>query len=40
MFLGHDSAGALIESMPDAEEVKDDLKILIDYTAQLRPRRN
>jgi len=40
MFLGHDSAGTLIESMPDAEEVKADLKILIDYTAQLRPRRS
>lgn len=39
MFLGHDSAGELIESVPDTEEVKADLKILTDYITQFRPRR-
>ena len=29
MFLGHDSAGALIKNMPDAEKVKNDIQILI-----------
>ncbi|RZN80608.1 MAG: ATP-binding protein [Winogradskyella sp.] len=40
MFLGHDSAGALIENMPDADEVKADLKVLVDFVSQFRPRRN
>jgi len=40
MFLGHDSAGALIENIPDSEEVKADLKVLNDYVTQFRPRRN
>ena len=40
MFSGHDSTGALIQSLPDAEEVRADLEILKTYTAQLRKRRN
>jgi energy-coupling factor transporter ATP-binding protein EcfA2 len=38
-FEGHDSAGALIESYPDAEEVKEDIEILKTYLNELRRRR-
>lgn len=39
-FDGHDSAGALIENYPDAEEVKVDIEILENYVKKLRKRRN
>lgn len=38
-FEGHDSAGPLIESYPDADEVKEDIETLNTYLAELRRRR-
>ena len=38
MFNGHDSAGELIETMPDSEEVGSDLEILGKYIKELRAR--
>lgn len=38
MFNGHDSAGALIETIPNSEEVSDDLEILDNYIKELRTR--
>jgi len=38
-FEGHDSAGALIESYPDADEVKADIETLDTYLRGLRRRR-
>lgn len=38
-FEGHDSAGALIETYPDADEVKEDIEILDTYLKTLRRRR-
>jgi len=38
-FHGHDSAGALIESYPDADEVKSDIEVLDNYVKELRKRR-
>lgn len=39
-FLGHDSAGALIEEMPDSAELLDDIKIIEDLSKAIRARRN
>lgn len=39
-FLGHDSAGALIEQMPNSEEFLSDIKTLDDFTKAIRTRRN
>jgi energy-coupling factor transporter ATP-binding protein EcfA2 len=38
-FTGHDTAGTLIEEMPDSTEFLADLTILENYTAELRKRR-
>src|SRR5699024_3931072 len=38
-FTGHDTAGTLIEEMPDSEEFLADLKVLEDYTKDIRGRR-
>lgn len=38
-FLGHDSAGTLIEQMPDSSEFLSDLKTLEDFTKEIRNRR-
>lgn len=38
-FTGHDTAGALIEEMPDSDEFLTDLKILEDYVKDIRRRR-
>lgn len=38
-MLGHDSAGTLIENMPEAKEVKEDLNILEDYLIEMRKNR-
>jgi len=38
-FQGHDSAGALIEGYPDADEVNTDIEILDTYLRALRKRR-
>lgn len=38
-LTGHDTAGTLIEEMPDSDEFLDDIKILEDYTKQIRNRR-
>ena len=38
-FDGHDSAGELIESYPDADEVKNDIGVLETYLKELRKRR-
>ncbi|WP_242093152.1 AAA family ATPase [Aestuariivivens sediminicola] len=35
---GHDSAGALIEEMPDSEEIKTDINALESYISELRKR--
>ncbi len=39
-FLGHDSAGALIEEMPDSSEFLEDIKQIEDLTKEIRKRRN
>lgn len=39
-FLGHDSAGALIEEMPDSVEFLEDVKQIEDLTRLIRARRN
>lgn len=39
-FTGHDTAGTLIEEMPDSDEFLSDLKILEDYIIVIRKRRN
>lgn len=39
-FTGHDTAGTLIEEMPDSDEFRADLKILEDYIKEIRRRRN
>lgn len=39
-FTGHDSAGTLIEEIPDSNEFHTDLKILEDYIKEIRRRRN
>lgn len=39
-FIGHDTAGNLIEEMPDAEEFLADLKVLEDFSKVIRLRRN
>lgn len=36
---GHDSSGALIETMPDCDEVEIDLKALEDYLGEMRKRK-
>ncbi|MGJ8759754.1 MAG: AAA family ATPase [Polaribacter sp.] len=36
---GHDSSGALIETMPDCDEVEIDLKVLEDYLVEMRKRK-
>ncbi|MDX6180541.1 AAA family ATPase [Flavobacterium sp. Fl-77] len=38
-FTGHDTAGTLIEEMPDSAEFLADLTILENYTAEIRKRR-
>ena len=38
-FTGHDTAGALIEEMPDAAEFLSDILILETFTAEIRKRR-
>jgi len=38
-FRGHDTAGTLIEEMPDSEDFLADLKILEDYIKDIRKRR-
>jgi len=38
-FNGHDSAGALIEEMPNSNEFLDDIKILEQFTKGIRERR-
>jgi len=38
-FTGHDTAGGLIEEMPDSHEFLADLKILEDYNKQINTRR-
>lgn len=38
-FAGHDTAGTLIEEMPDSTEFLADLTILENYTAEIRKRR-
>ncbi|ARV14252.1 AAA family ATPase [Polaribacter sp. SA4-12] len=39
-FTGHDTAGTLIEEMPDSDEFLADLKILEEYMKRIRKRRN
>ena len=39
-FLGHDSAGALIEEMPDSSEFLEDIKKIENFTNEIRKRRN
>ena len=38
-MTGHDSSGALIENMPDCDEVEIDLKVLEDYLGEMRKRK-
>jgi energy-coupling factor transporter ATP-binding protein EcfA2 len=38
-FTGHDTAGTLIEEMPDSDDFLADLKILEDYIKDIRKRR-
>lgn len=38
-FLGHDSAGTLIEEMPDSAEFLADITILEDFVKEIRDRR-
>jgi hypothetical protein len=38
-FTGHDTAGALIEEMPDSDEFLAALKILEEYIKEIRERR-
>src|SRR5690554_3172067 len=38
-FTGHDTAGTLIEEMPDSDEFLTDLKVLEDYIKDIRRRR-
>ncbi|HAE67625.1 MAG TPA: hypothetical protein DCG77_10555, partial [Sphingobacterium sp.] len=38
-FLGHDSAGALNEQIPDAAEFLADIKVLEDFIKAIRTRR-
>lgn len=38
-FLGHDSAGALIEDMPKADEFLADIQILEEFAKEIRKRR-
>lgn len=38
-MTGHDSSGALIETMPDCDEVEIDLKALEDYLGEMRKRK-
>ncbi|OFV15361.1 ATP-binding protein [Sphingobacterium sp. HMSC13C05] len=38
-FTGHDTAGTLIEEMPDSDEFLADLKVLEDYIKDIRKRR-
>lgn len=38
-FTGHDTAGTLIEEMPDSTEFLADLKVLEDYIKEIRKRR-
>jgi energy-coupling factor transporter ATP-binding protein EcfA2 len=38
-FLGHDSAGTLIEEMPDSAEFLADITVLEDFAAEIRKRR-
>ncbi len=37
---GHDGAGALIDTVPDSDEVNDDIKIIEDFSKLLRRRNN
>lgn len=37
-MIGHDSSGALIETMPDYNGVEEDLKFLEDYLSEMRKR--
>ena len=39
-FTGHDTAGTLIEEMPDSAEFLADLNILENYISEIRKRRN
>jgi energy-coupling factor transporter ATP-binding protein EcfA2 len=39
-FNGHDSAGELIEQMPDSKEFLSDIIVLEDFTKEIRKRRN
>ena len=39
-FSGHDTAGTLIEEMPDSDEFLADLMILEEYIKEIRKRRN
>ena len=39
-FLGHDSAGDLIEEMPKAEEFLEDILVLENFAKEIRSRRN
>lgn len=36
---GHDSSGALIETMPDCDEIEADIKVLEDYLGDMRKRK-
>ena len=38
-MTGHDSSGALIQAMPDCDEVEIDLKTLEDYLGEMRKRK-
>lgn len=38
-FIGHDTAGTLIEEMPDSDEFLADLKVLEEYIKDIRKRR-
>ncbi len=39
-FTGHDTAGTLIEEMPDSAEFLEDINILENYITKIRKRRN
>ena len=36
---GHDTSGALIETMPDTAEIESDIKTLEDYLDAMRKRK-
>lgn len=38
-FTGHDTAGTLIEEMPNSSEFQSDIKVLEDFIAEIRKRR-